>query len=121
MPQLEVSDLGQKAVLWAFSSYNKAGDPVVSAAVEIDVRWQAKRKQVIDALGNPIILEAQVAVDREIAVNSILWKGELDDAPDPPTNLFQVVAYNEVPDVSFKSTRRVVDLTRYSDTLPTTA
>lgn len=121
MPAIETSDCHQKAVLWAATGVDGYGNPIVSAAVEIDVRWEEERRESIDAFGNPIALDASVVVDREIAIDSILWLGELIDLPDPPTDLKKVVSRSAVPDVKGRSFRRKVSLVNFSDELPTIA
>ena len=122
MPSLETSQLDQKAVLWELSGtgipYDDYGEPIVEAGEEIDCRWQWGKKEGISSRGTPIAWEAQVAVDREIAVGSTMWKGELDDYVATETKL-QVLDYVESPSLDGKETRRVVRLGKLSDELPT--
>lgn len=121
MPSLEVSSRHQKAVLWAASSHDDYGNPLVDAAAEITVRWVEKRTEGVGPNGEAIAIDATVVVDQEIAVGSIMWLGAKDDLPDTPTNLKQVVAYNQTPDIKGREFYRTVSLIRYSDTLPTLA
>lgn len=48
MPPPELSNRFQKAVLWEFVTFDQYGDPVVTTATEIFVRWEEVRKQKID-------------------------------------------------------------------------
>ena len=119
MPSPEESDRRQKAVLWAAEGHDNSGNPKVNAAIEIDVRWQTKKSEAIDANGNPVASNATVAVDRVIAIESIMWLGALGAVASPPVNLMKVIDYAEVPDVKARKFRRVVLLAKYSNELPT--
>lgn len=118
---LETTARHQKAVLWAFNSYDNYGDVKVDAAVQITVRWRTGQKEALDADGNTIALDSTVVVDQVIAVGSIMWLGALKDLPDTPTNLRQVVDYKGIPDIKGRNFRRVVSLMKYSNELPTLA
>jgi hypothetical protein len=98
------------------------GRPKVSATkVEIKCRWQTKRSQFVDADGKVIGIDAKVAVDRSIAEHSILWKGALEDwTAASATDYMEVLACDEASDVQNRTTRRVLILKRFGDTLPTT-
>ena len=111
----------QKAVLWAYSSTDETGDPVVSAAAEISCRWEHRKSQIVGPEGKPVAVDAEVWVTSEIALDSILWKGELTDLPNPVENvdLYVVVAYNEIPDLWDRTRERTVLLARYGQSLPT--
>lgn len=111
----------QKAVLWTFAGYDGHGDVKVNAAAEIDVRWEERRRETLDANGNSIAIDATVVLGQEIAVGSILWLGALADVATPPVNLKQVVVYNSTPDVKAREFRRTVGLVKYSNELPTLA
>ncbi len=121
MPTLETSALRQKAVMWAKNSYDANGEVTIDAAVEIDVRWETGNRESQDARGNTIAITSTAFVDRVIEVGSIMWLGAQRDVSDPPTNLRQVVDYDEIPDVKGRKFRRVVSLVKHSDELPTLA
>lgn len=118
MPSIETACLNQKAVLWAANGFDRDGEPKVDAAEEIDVRWETGQREAIDPQGNVIAVDEVVVVDRAIIVGSVMFKGPEDDLASPPTNLKQVVTYNETPDVKGRKFRRVVGLVRYSNELP---
>ena len=86
MPPLETCRLHQKAVLWAFAGYDNYGDVTVSAAVEVDVRWETVNRESLDAQGNSISIDSVVVVDRVVAVGSIVWLGEVAGIATPPVN-----------------------------------
>lgn len=111
----------QKAVLWTFAGYDGHGEVKVNAAAEIDVRWEERRSETLDADGNSIAVDATVVLGQEVAVGSILWLGALADVATPPVNLKQVVVCNSVPDVKAREFRRTVGLAKYSNELPTLA
>ena len=121
MPPIELADRRQKAVLWAAveDSFDDYGKHKVSAAIEVKVRWEEKKQESVDAMGNTIALDAFVVVDRVIAVGSIMWLGKKADLATPPVNLKEVAEYREVPDIKGRKSGRVVLLVRYSNELPT--
>ena len=119
MPAIESADRKQKAVLWAATGVDDYGEHKVSAAVEIRVRWEEKRREGVNPNGNTIAVEATVVVDRVIAIGSIMWLGKKADLADPPVNLKQVMGRGEIPDTKGRKTRRTVLLVRHSNELPT--
>lgn len=118
MPALETTELNQKAVLWAADGYDDHGEPKVDAGVEIDCRWENVTREVAGPGGTPIAIEAEVVVDRDVAIGSRMWLGELDDYASTETKLF-TAAFEKTPDLKGRNYRRVVLLSRASDTLPT--
>ncbi len=62
----------QKAVLWTFAGYDGHGDVKVSAAVEVDVRWEERRSETLDVNGNSIAVDATAVVGQEISVGSVM-------------------------------------------------
>lgn len=121
MPHQELAYRKQKAVLWPLEGTDGYGQPVVSdAAVELDVRWVAKRSEVLDPQGRTIAVDATAVVDREIAVGSSMWLGELAafDPDDEDNDVMEVKAYNETPDIKNRVARRTVGLLRRGESLP---
>jgi hypothetical protein len=110
--------LKQKAVLWAFSTYDANGDPVVSAAEELSVRWEQRKTESIDAQGAPIALNAKADVDQDVTAGSIMWLGELRDLPTSPTDLHEVVDFNKIPDIKGREFKRTATLRKWKGTLP---
>jgi len=121
MPQIETDLLNQKAVLWAFSGYDASGEPTVSAAVEVNVRWNDGRSGGSDPLLQSINVDATAVVDREVAVGSVMWLGTLAayNSEDPAPTIMQVVGYKATPDVKGRNYRRTVTLVKLSTELPT--
>ena len=120
MPALEVKDLNQKAVLWVANGNDTDGEIKVDAKVEINVRWEDNLSSV-GGQGSSIAIAATVVVDRDIAVNDIMWLGALRDVPATPTNLRQVADFQKIPNVKGRNYRRTVSLVKYSNELPTLA
>jgi hypothetical protein len=113
--------LKQYAVLYAFSSYDEHGNPKLSAAAEIECRWEDGRREITTPTGTLVEVEAEVFVNQEVTVGSVLWKGRLTALPSTPTALKVVVAYSETPNTKVKHYDRSVLVARYGDTLPTLA
>lgn len=116
----ETKYLTEKAVLWVRTTFDEAGEPVVAEPIEIDVRWEADRREIIGPNDTPIAVTAVVMVDRNIPEGSMMWLGELADLPAEVTEGIQeVVAYSEVPDVKGREFQRTVMLAKYKGQLPT--
>lgn len=115
MPALETDCREQFAVYEEATGKDDYNQQTRAAAVELKVRWELTRSQIIDAAGNTIAIDAFVVVDRVIVEGSTMWLGRLADYPDDPANLKEVVVYKEVPDIKGRNTRRTVLLRKYSD------
>lgn len=117
----ELSDRFQKAVYWAKGGIDDYGEPTISAGVELDVRWERETNEVLDPNGETINTDVVMFVDQELTQGSIVWYGSEDDLPDDvttTTDLYQVIAYEEIPDVKNRVASKVAYLKRFNDTLP---
>jgi hypothetical protein len=119
MPFQEVAFLEQTALLWAASGVDRYGQVTVLPPVEIPVRWLTKRREVLDAKGNTIALDAQAVVRQRIAVGSHLWLGNLVQWYGTGTGssladeeLMEVKTYDETPDLKDRGVFRIVGLMR---------
>jgi hypothetical protein len=72
----------QTAVYWALSSIDEYGAEVYLSPVEIACRWEDVSEQFLDAEGNTVMSNAQVYVDRDMILGSVLMLGELTDITD---------------------------------------
>lgn len=118
MPSLG-AHLNQKAVLWAKTGTDNYGNPTVSAAKEIPVRWIEDEGEMLDAEGDRIRFDVKLVVDRVLVIGSIVRQGTKASLPSPPDSLYQVVGFREVPNIKGDDIRRTAMLIRYSNTLPT--
>lgn len=118
MPGPERRDRLQKAVLWARSGTDAYGQPKVSAAVEVMVRWNDKQRLVLDAQGNTVAMDATALILQDIDIGSILRLGALADLPASPDNLMEVKVFNSTPDLKARNYQKEVGLVRWSNTLP---
>ena len=113
----------QAAVLWAAVSpvsYDRYGQTLVSAPVEIKVRWLTCRREVLDSKGNTIALDAEAVVGQQIPVGSRMWFGSLSSWAGtgsglPDKEVHEVKVYHETPDVKGRAVRRTVGLMRWHD------
>ena len=118
---LETDCRNQKAVYWAASGTDEYGEVTLASPVQLSVRWEHVDEQSLDAEGNPVAINAKVVVDRDIEVGSIFWEGKLTALSSPETDLLRVTVFKKIPDVKGNNFRRTVELTKYSDTLPSLA
>lgn len=122
MPPVETFERRQKAQYWACSGRDGHGDPTVSAAITLTVRWEWGRQEGIDAQGNTIALDATVFLDREITIGSVMWRGTAAELAATPSPTYYIVTdYKETPDLKNRNFRREVSLMRLGNTLPTIA
>lgn len=122
MPQLEVVDFIHYAVLWVVTGRDRYVKPVYATPVEVRCRWIQTKKEKVDAQGNTIAIDAQVYVGRDIPIASLMWFGrltELDGDQSPLSDVMQVVTFPKTPDLKGRNHRRMVNLMRYADALPT--
>ena len=119
MPAPEIASLPQRAVLWTVNSFDDYGNMQLNEPIEIRCRWVGAIGKQLDPLTNTQIdMATTVIVDRTIPLDSIIWLGKLADLPDTPTDLNQVKAYNDTPDIKGRITHRQVGLVKFSSTLP---
>lgn len=123
MPALETHDRYQDAVLWVRTGQDFHGRPLLADPIDLKVRWVPTKREVQDAHGNTIAIDAVAVVDRNIVVGSLMWLGRIEELPgtEPgaiPTDVMYVVTAPETSDLKNRFVRRTVNLARYSDSLP---
>lgn len=111
----------QEAVLWAYNGTNRYGEPLVLDPVEICVRWENKRTEMLDAQGNKVEVEALVVVNQDIAINSQMWLGTLSNwvgtgSAGTDDEVMMVRVFNKTPDIKGRCYRRTVGLSKAKDT-----
>jgi hypothetical protein len=123
MPQPELANRTQRAVLWPMLGYDAYGQATVGPPVEILVRWDTKRRETLDREGNSIALDATAVVDRRIDIGSRMWLGPISEwlgtgslEEDTHSGVMEVRSYSETPDIKGRFTFRVVGLMRLHDT-----
>lgn len=119
MTIVEKIGLNQKAVYWAFASYDKNGDPKVSSPAELDVHWEDGKTQTVAEDGETRLANATVILGQAVTVGSIMWQGAQADLPSPITPLYEVINYEAIPDIKGRYTQHTAILQRYAGTLPT--
>jgi len=125
MPSIETAFRYQDAVYWAANGYDDYGEPKLDAAVDLKVRWEDVKDEVVDAKGNTVAIDAIAVIDRDIPVGSVLWQGTIADIPGtsetPSSDLRRVLKFSSIPDIKNRNYRRLVYLRRLSDELPALA
>jgi len=122
MPDQEVAYLQHKAVVWFRVGTDRYAQPMVAQPVQLDVRWNEKLHEVLDAHGNVIQADVEVVLDRPVPVGSMMWNGTLDILPadtlTPPSDVRQVIGYNATSDLKGRAIYRTASLMRWKDALP---
>lgn len=119
MVYIESMGRTQKAVLWAAGTTSTSiGRKKVSAAVEIDVRWENVQRDALGDDGETIVTDATVQVYQDVAVGSLVWLGELADWSTSVGGLHEVVTVGKIPNLKGTRFRRILGVIRYSNSLP---
>ena len=116
---LETACLKQDAVLWVSAGKDNDGEPTVSAATAIKIRWEDGQGEIQNGQGAVVAYDATAYVSSALAFESVLYLGTVDaftDDTDP--ELYRVVGRTAIPDVKGNNFRRSVALARSGGTLP---
>lgn len=122
MPAFETMDLYDRAQYWPRASVDRYGALVPGTREEISVRWNTNRRVVPGPQGEPLTLEADVVVDRDVSPGDVLWHGELADwlgtgSGDAQAELMEVVGFRPTDDIKHRNVRRTVSVMRFRGTL----
>lgn len=106
MPGPEFRDRFQPAVLWPAqfpAVVDDYGVIQVGAPVQIQVRWEDKRKEQQLPDGSTVTLDAQVKVWQDVNIGSHLWLGTLSQwygigSAGDDGEVRVVMSVNQVPD-----------------------
>lgn len=126
MPPLETMDRYQRAQYWPPVSKGRDGRWIVSDEAEgVDVRWVAKRKEVMNNQNEKIAIDVTVIADFEMEIGSIVWLGDSLDfgtgtgtTDYPTTDLMAIVHADVTTDLLNRYTRYENYAVRYNDLLP---
>ena len=116
MPDLETFDLVDDAVLWPFAARSNDGEVTVSGPVPIKVRWRQRQSEAMNAQGHTIMLDASVAVGRDVAIDSLMFLGKIQDYNDADgkSDKLIVKTFSKTPDVNGQKFRRRCGLMRHN-------
>lgn len=118
MPAFEEMDRCQKCVYWEADGFDEYGKFKFLDPVELEVRWVPVTRVVADKKGNEITTSADVVVDQDVLLGSLMWLGELDlwngtgsAGDDEP--ILQVAVFNSTTDLKGREVRRTANLVYY--------
>lgn len=122
MPAPEYRHRYQPAVLWPTVGYDAYGQPALGSPVEIRTQGGSDQMRVLDPLGNTVTLDATLIVDRDIAIGSRIWMGELADWYGTGSGMIdqevmEVKTFNSTPDIRNRATFREIGLMRLHRTV----
>lgn len=124
---METADCYQTALLWEKVDETEYNEPIVRAPVEILVRWENRQAEALDKDGTTIVLDANVVVQQDIPIGSLMWEGSLNQwygvgtgsgSAGEATQLYQVMTKRITPDIKNRYLRRTVGLRFFRDTMP---
>lgn len=122
MPDPTLSHRYQAAVLWPVTGTDRYGQPTLGDPVEIRCRWDDTRRDILDAQGMRVAIDATIYVDMDIDIGSEIYKGQLDDwlgtalGQDDNTDVMVVKTFNGTPDLRQRYTTRKIGLMKKSAT-----
>jgi len=122
MPPLETMSRFDDAVLWVKIGNDRQGEPIVAEPVCLKVTANFTSRNSMQADGNVKSSDAQVVVNREIAVDSILWFGRYCDLPSSTEDAvyYTVVDNAKTPDLKHRAVNTMYKVTvkRFRGRLP---
>jgi hypothetical protein len=131
MPPLEYMDLNDPAVVWGYVRSSREGEPLVLAPIQLMTRWEEGQIEIPNPDGSFLTLDATIATDRNIKLNSIVWEGQvLSDqtfvsfdgitypSSGPTTDLYEIVTRVRAEDLKGRYPRYEFGLRRYKDIVP---
>lgn len=122
MPPIERAHRKDPVVVWEKIRVNDQNEPIVGEPSEIKVRFQHRRIETISPDGTPILIEALITPTYEIPIDSIIWKGTMQEYGllnlNEQQEYWQVVIHNIATDVKGRSTRYQFGLRRFRGSLP---
>ncbi len=124
-PPLEYMDLTDRALMWEVSRVDRHGMPLLSALVELPVRWEEGQVERMDAEGQLIVVDVTLATDQNIPIGSLMWEGSEEDLEDevgttgiPESDIYEVITKMRGKSLKGEYTRYEFGLKRFKDTLP---
>lgn len=121
MPPLETLDRRTTVVVWeAIELRDNYGEVRVRAPREIMVKWIDTIKEVVDANGNTIRIDATMSPAESLPNGTIVFRGTLaEHSMLGPHILMQMIAPEENEDLKGRHIRREYGMMRYKQSLPT--
>lgn len=117
MPPLHEAELKETITTYPLLGVGQFGNQLHGAGTEIRARWVERQRQVTLPDSSVIDLIADVAVDRELKIGDLLFRGLLSSYVDgtgtADNELCEVRLKNIVPDVKGRNTRYSVSVSRY--------
>ena len=107
------------AVVWTPAGSNEYGEITVNSPQEIRTRWEIGKSLGVGDETESVAYDAEIWVENEWPLGTIVWRGKLVDLPSSPTGLYEVIDYIETPDLKGRIVERRLLLRRYTDQLPT--
>lgn len=121
-PPLEYTDLVDKVLVWPAAGVSPEGDTVLSGFVEYDARLVVRKRQMVNAAGQLVSVDAQLTIRGLVGEGSVVWEGGEDDLPGtgstPEGDLWQVIATARGKDQKGQHVRYEYGLQRYGETMP---
>jgi hypothetical protein len=123
VPDIETTDLWQKAVLWPRTGVDRHNEPLRGEGVELNVRWETRREEVVDAQGNRAVLDAVVVLDRQVEPGDFMWLGQLSywlgtGSSGDDDEIMEVIVFKATPDIRDEEVRRTAGLKKFRSSLP---
>lgn len=121
MPDITVTNLKQKAVLWERDGSDRYGQVQVSSTPsEISCRWEQTDSGRLSQDSEGVSYQISVHTAQYVAPGSVMWEGKLVDLPGSYTDdLYVVDSCATVPDLKGRHKKYTLALSKFKGTLPT--
>lgn len=134
MPDIEICNLNQNAVLWPRIGYDQHGGPILGPPQAMNanqrngVRWNWSKREVAGPHDSTITVDATVTTYPQlIPDDSVMWLGNFLNLLDPvlgpqtenTTGPCQVMSVKIVYNLKGRAVKQDLQLSRYRGKLPT--
>lgn len=121
MPPIERTDFNDRMVVWEYVRGDRNDEPIVLAPVELPCRWEDSDLEVPNPFGSNIDgMDSMIATIVQIRMNSIVWKGTLQNLEAypkqiPPFDICEVILRATGTDLKGRDNRYEYGLRRYKN------
>ena len=123
MPRPETSHRPFRFLYFPPVGYGPYGNALRGTPVQMNARIEGSNVEMMGPNGTPMIVDKMLSVAVDVQLQGQVWEGEEEEwygsgSAHLEGDLYEVVAFNSVPDVKGRISQRTVGLRRYSNTPP---
>lgn len=122
MPPLERTDMNHWFVLWEYVRGDRNSEPIVLSPIELPCRWEDGHAELVDRFSSNIDegIDIMLATIKEIRLNSIVWRGRLQNLEQypnnvPPFDIGEILISDVADDIKARDTRYEYGVRRFKN------